>query len=217
MWIDETANEHHLRTWIKHCPAMKLVSTLDGQILWANSSFCDWSQYTLTELRRLTWMAISVPDKSLEADVEEARNLDAYNPTYQVKKQYIPKGAKPEWGQLTVMRYPLSGPIECCLCTWEPLKNGTAAAFTQAMENYGEITKRLESMTTEIRTVTTQTDEDRFILGTIRMVQRHPKMAAAFVAFALSIFGLNNVVELLQRTGIVNLPVKVTMQEQVGQ
>jgi hypothetical protein len=217
MWIDDTASEQHLRTWVKHCPAMKLVSTLDGQILWANAAFCDWSQYTLTELRRLTWMQISVPDKSLESDIDEAKNLDAYNPTYIVKKQYIPKGAKPEWGQLTVMRYPLSGPIECCLCTWEPLKNGTAAAFTQAMENYGEITKRLEAMTTEIRTVTTQTDEDRFILGTIRMVQRYPKMTAACVAFALSIFGLNNVVELLQRTGVVNLPVKVTMQEQVGQ
>lgn len=216
MWIDETANEHHLRTWIKHCPAMKLVSTLDGQILWANAAFCDWSQYTLTELRRLTWMAISVPDKSLEADVDEARNLDAYNPTYQVKKQYIPKGAKPEWGQLTVMRYPLSGEIECCLCTWEPLKNGTATAFAMAMEHTQRLDARIEAMTMELRAVTTQTDEDKFVLGAIRMVQRHPKIAAAFVAFALSIFGLNNVVELLQRTGIVNLPVKVTMQEQVG-
>lgn len=208
MWIDE-AKEEQLRTWVKHCPAMKLVSTLDGRILWANAAFCEWSQYTLNELRQLTWMQISVPDKNLEADVDEAKNLDAYNPTYSVKKQYVPKGAKPEWGQLTVMRYPLSGPIECCLCTWEPLKNGTAAAFTQAMENYGEITKRLEAMTTEIKTVTTQTDEDRFVLGTIRMVQRHPKIAAGFIIMALSIFGLNNVVELLQRTGLIQLPVKI--------
>ncbi len=158
-------------------------------------------------------MQISVPDKNLEADVDEAKNLDAYNPSYAVKKQYVPKGAKPEWGQLTVMRYPLSGPIECCLCTWEPLKNGTAAAFTQAMENYGEITKRLEAMTTEIKMVTTQTDEDRFVLGTIRMIQRHPKIAAAFIVMALSIFGLNNIVELLQRTGLIQLPVKI---ERVG-
>ena len=212
MWIDE-AKEEQLRTWVKHCPAMKLVSTLDGRILWANTAFCEWSQYTLNELRQLTWMQISVPDKNLEADVDEAKNLDAYNPSYAVKKQYIPKGAKPEWGQLTVMRYPLSGPIECCLCTWEPLKNGTAAAFTQAMENYGEITKRLEAMTTEIKTVTTQTDEDRFVLGTIRMVQRHPKMAAAFIVMALSIFGLNNVVELLQRTGLIQLPVKIEREQ----
>lgn len=208
MWIDE-AKEEQLRTWVKHCPAMKLVSTLDGRILWANAAFCEWSQYTLNELRQLTWMQISVPDKNLEADVDEAKNLDAYNPSYSVKKQYVPKGSKPEWGQLTVMRYPLSGPIECCLCTWEPLKNGTAAAFTQAMEHYEHIAKRLEDMTTEIKVVTTQTDEDRFILGTIRMVQRHPKLAASFIIMALSIFGLNNVVELLQRTGLIQLPVKI--------
>jgi hypothetical protein len=158
-------------------------------------------------------MAISVPDKSLEADVDEARNLDAYNPTYQVKKQYIPKGAKPEWGQLTVMRYPLSGEIECCLCTWEPLKNGTATAFAMAMEHTQKLDARIEAMTMELRAVTTQTDEDKFVLGAIRMVQRHPKIAASFLFIALSIFGLNNVVELLQRTGLIQLPVKVERTE----
>lgn len=213
MWIDDIASEHHLRTWIKHCPAMKLVSTLDGQILWANSAFCDWSQYTLTELRKMTWMAISVPDKNLESDIDESRNLDAYNPTYQVKKQYIPKGSKPEWGQLTVMRYPLSGEIECCLCTWEPLKNGTATAFAMAMEHTAKLDARIEAMTAEIKVITTQSDEDRFILGAIRMVQRHPKIAASFLFIALSIFGLNNVVELLQRTGLIQLPVKAERTE----
>ena len=213
MWIDDIASEHHLRTWIKHCPAMKLVSTLDGQILWANSAFCDWSQYTLTELRKMTWMAISVPDKNLESDIDESRNLDAYNPTYQVKKQYIPKGSKPEWGQLTVMRYPLSGEIECCLCTWEPLKNGTATAFAMAMEHTAKLDARIEAMTAELRAVTTQSDEDKFVLGAIRMVQRHPKIAASFLFIALSIFGLNNVVELLQRTGLIQLPVKVERTE----
>jgi len=209
MWIDETANENHLRTWVKHCPAMKLVSTLDGQILWANAAFCEWSQYTLNELRKLTWMQISVPDKNLESDIDETKNLDAYNPTYSVKKQYVPKGAKPEWGQLTVMRYPLTGPIECCLCTWEPLKNGTATAFAFAMEHTQKLDARLEAMTAELRAVTTQTDEDKFVLGAIRMVQRHPKIAAGFLVIALSIFGLNNVVELLQRTGLIQLPVKI--------
>ena len=213
MWIDDIANEHHLRTWVKHCPAMKLVSTLDGQILWANAAFCDWSQYMLTELRKLTWMAISVPDKNLESDIDEAKNLDAYNPTYQIKKQYIPKGAKPEWGQLTVMRYPLSGEIECCLCTWEPLKNGTATAFALAMEHTQQLDARIEAMTAELKAITTQTDEDKFVLGAIRMIQRHPKIAASFLIVALSIFGLNNIVELLQRTGLIQLPVKIERTE----
>jgi hypothetical protein len=216
MWIDDIANEHHLRTWVKHCPAMKLVSTLDGKILWANAAFCDWSQYTLSELRKLTWMQISVPDKNLESDIDETKNLDAYNPSYQVKKQYVPKGSKPEWGQLTVMRYPLSGEIECCLCTWEPLKNGTATAFAMAMEHTKKIDERLEAMTTELKVMTGRSDEENFILSGIRMVQRHPKVAAACLAFALSIFGLNNIVELLQRTGLIQLPVKIEKAENNG-
>lgn len=212
-WIDETADEHHLRTWVKHCPAMKLASTLDGKILWANSAFLEWSQYTLTELVRMTWMQLSVPDKNLEYDIDEATRLDSYNPCYTVKKQYIPKGSKPEWGSLTVMRYPMTGDIQCCLCTWEPLKNGTATAFAMAMEHTQKLDQKIEAMTTELRAVTTQTDEDKFILGTIRMIQRHPKLSVAFLVGALSIFGLNNVVELLQRTGLIQLPVKIEKAE----
>jgi hypothetical protein len=85
-----------------------------------------------------------------------------------------------------------------------------------AMEHTQKLDARIEAMTVELKAITTQTDEDKFVLGAIRMVQRHPKIAAGFIVMALSIFGLNNVVELLQRTGLVNLPVKVTMQEQVG-
>jgi len=212
MWIDDTDCEP-MRLWLKHTPAMKLVSSLSGHILWANSAFCEWSQYTLNELRRMTWMQLSVPDKNLEADIDEANNLDAYSPSYIVKKQYSPKGSKPEWGQLTVMRFPLSGEIQCCLCTWEPLKNGTATAFTMAMEHSEKLDKKIETMTTEIRTLTSQSDDDKLFLGAIHIIQRNPKLAIGLIVAGLSIFGLNNIVELLQRTGLVTLPVKIEKVE----
>lgn len=215
MWIDE-ASDDILRTWAKHSPAMKLVSTLDGQILWANDSFLEWSQYTLNEIRRMTWMQLSVPDRNLEADIDELRRLDGYNPSYAVRKQYIPKGQAPEWGQLNVMRYPLTGEIQCCLCTWEPLKNGTARAFAMAMEHNQSIDRKIAEMTTEIQKLTNQTDEDKFVLGTIRLVQRHPKIAIVLLVMIASIFGLNNIVELLQRTGMIHLPVKVDPATPVG-
>ena len=211
MWIDD-APEDILRTWVKHSPTMELVSLLDGTILWANPAFCDWSQYTLSELRKMTLMQISVPDKNLEADIDETKRLDAYNPSYVVKKQYVPKSSAPEWGHLTVMRYPLTGDIQCCLCTWEPMRNGTAKAFTVAMEHYSAIDRKLEAMTAEIQTLTKQSDEDKFVLGTIRLLQRHPKAALFFLLLVASVFGLNNIVELLQRTGLLHLPVKVETQ-----
>jgi hypothetical protein len=209
MWIDDIATDEHLRTWVKHCPAMKLVSTLEGEILWANAAFCEWSKYTLNELRRLTWMQISVPDASLVADIQEMKNLDAYNPTYSVTKQYIAKNEKPQWGQLSVMRYPLTGDIECCLCTWEPLKNGTATAFGAAMDQSLKVEQRLIEMAAEIRLVTSQTEEDKFALNLIRMTQRHPRIVMAIIFVMLSVLGVNNVMEILQRTGVVELPVTV--------
>jgi hypothetical protein len=41
------------------------------------------------------------------------------------------------------------------------------------------------------------------------MVQRHPKVAMTCLVIALSVFGANNVLALLQRTGVVALPVKI--------
>jgi hypothetical protein len=68
-------------------------------------------------------------------------------------------------------------------------------------------------MTAEIKVMTGRSDEENFILSGIRMVQRHPKVAAACLAFALSIFGLNNIVELLQRTGLIQIPIKVEKED----
>jgi hypothetical protein len=214
MWIDDIDDEA-LRTWIRHSPNMQLVSSINGEIVWANEAFCEWSQYTLNELKRLTWMQISVQDKDLEADIEAAKSLTPYNPIYTIKKQYVPKGSKPEWGHLTVMRYPLQGEIQFCLCAWEPLKNGTAIAFSMAMEKFIEVDKRLKEMSTEISSLTSQTDEDKFVLGGIRMIKRYPKVAAGLLVVMLSLFGLNNILEILQRTGFVQLPTSSVKMDKV--
>ena len=154
----------------------------------------------------MSWLQLSVPDASLEADLAEMRKLDGYSPTYVVTKQYIPKNEKPQWGQLTVIRYPLIGEIECCFCTWEPLKNGTATAFSAAMEQAMKVEQRLIEMTTELKRVTEQSDEDKFVLTGMRMVQKHPRVIMVALIMLLSVFGVNNIVELLQRVGLVEVP-----------
>jgi len=213
MWIEKVADEECLRTWIRNCPALKLVSTLDGEILWANESFCNWSQYTLGELKRKTWMSISVDDANLQADMEEVKSLDSYSPIYKVKKQYIPKGSDPEWGVLTVMRYPLNGEIQFCLCTWEPVKHFANTAFEVAIKSSEKVERRIAEMSDVLKVLTAQTEEDRYVLSTINMIKKHPKIAAAFVVIALGMFGLNNTLEFLQRTGIIEIPIRVEAVE----
>lgn len=213
MWVNEAPTEQ-LAVMIEHCAALKLVSGPNGEILYANAAFREWSEYSLFELKAIGWKKLSVENDSLNADIEAVKQVgDGYIQSYTVRKQYRTKSGTAHWGNLSVIRYPAAGDIQCFFCVWEPFKNGTSTAFAMAMENYGEITKRLEAMTTEISVLSSQTEEEKFGLSGFRMARRHPKVVAAFVVIALSIFGLNNVVELLQRTGLIQLPVKIERTE----
>jgi PAS domain S-box-containing protein len=213
MWVNEAPPEQ-LATMIEYCAALKLVSGPNGEIFYANAAFREWSEYSLFELKSIGWKKLSVENDSLTADIEAAKQVgDGYIQSYTVRKQYRTKSGAAHWGNLSVIRYPASGEIQCYFCVWEPFKNGTSTAFAMAMEHAQKLDARIEAMTAELKMITTQTEEDKFFLSTIRMVQRYPKASAAMLFFALSIFGLNNIVELLQRTGLIQLPVKI---ERVG-
>jgi len=200
-------------TILRSSGIMWLISKPTGEILDASPEFMRWIGYTHDELLRLTWMQISAQDDSLRADMHAVKDLTPYDPFFIVRKQYIPKNDKPSWGELMVTRHPMQGDhIEYCFCTWHPLKNGTAEAFAKAMENGLLVEKRLNEMTTVLNSITSQSEEDRYVLSTINMIRKHPKVAAAFVVIALGMFGLNNTLEFLQRTGIIEIPIRVEQQ-----
>lgn len=203
-------------TILRSSGIMWLISKPTGEILDASPEFMRWIGYTHDELTRLTWMQISVQDDSLNADLHSVNNLTPYDPFYIVRKQYVPKNDKPAWGELTVTRHPMSGDkIEYCFCTWHPLKNGTAEAFTKAIENGLLVEKRISEMTTVLNQLTTQSEEDRYVLSTINMIRKHPKAVMFFVVIALGLFGMNNTLEFLQRIGLVSLPLpKIEIKEQ---
>lgn len=197
-------------TILRSSGIMWLISKPTGEILDASPEFMRWIGYTHEEITRLTWMQISVQDDSLNADLHSVANLTPYDPFYIVRKQYVPKNDKPAWGELIVTRHPMVGDkVEYCFCTWHPLKNGTAEAFAKAIENGLLVEKRISEMTTVLKQFTSQSEEDRYVLSTINMVKKHPRIAAAFVVIALGMFGLNNVLEILQRTGIIEIPIRI--------
>ena len=201
-----SVDRQFLEVWLKHSSAMKLILSIDGKILWANDEFLQWIGYTLGEIRKLTWMQISTNDENLEADLLAIKTLDAWNPRYSVKKQYIPKNEKAAWGTLTVMRFPSDGEVKLCGCTWEPLKNGTAAAFTLAMERCEAMRKELQLVNAQVLSLTSQSEEDRWIMSTISMARKHPRISAFVLFICASVFGANNLIELLQRTGYFPIP-----------
>lgn len=213
MWNGQENNVDLLTTWIRHTPSMKLASGVDGKIFWANDSFCEWSGYTLAELKRMTWIQLSVNDGGLEADLAELKTLDQYKTSYSVTKQYIPKNDRPQWGKLSVVRYPVVGEIQYCLCTWEPLKNGAATALAMAIEAVGKLETQVDGMKTELKGFTSQSDGDRALLFISRMIQQHPKTALTLVVAFLALIGANNVVAVMQRLGLVSLPTIHTQQD----
>lgn len=186
---------------------------MDGEIYWASDAMCEWSGYTLQELTSIGWYRLSVDDENLIADkkaVDEMRlGLRA---SYQVEKKYRKKNGTEHWGVLHTRRWPSSGEFQYAWCHWTPFVNGTQTAFSKAMEFQSALEKRVAEMVSELRQLTSQTEEDKWVISSIRMTQRHPKVAAFLLLVMLSIFGLNNVIELAQRVGVMPIPVTVKVE-----
>lgn len=213
-WIEETDCDP-IKTFLRHSKICVIVSKVDGSILWANQAFCEWSNYTLSELLALGWKRISVNDESLEADLVQTQSLDGYLQSYQVTKQYIPKNKKPAWGVLSVWRWPASGPCEFCVCTWEPLKNGTQTAFNLAMAKLEEFGKEIQQVSAEVKSFSERSDEDRLVSSAITVAKKHPKVTATLFLAFLSTVGANNVIQILSRFNLLPIPPnKVEVVEQ---
>lgn len=210
MWGEHESNLELLQTWLRHSPDMLLASSVDGKIYWANPAFVEWSKWTLSQLRAMTWMDLSEPGPELAADIDALKTLNEYHTRYKVVKRYKVNGEKSQWGELTVMRYPATGDIKICLCRWLPAVNGSAIALATAMETTGRLEQRVLEMTTELKAMTSQTDGRKLLNTAYTICEKHPKAFVKVlvwgIALAASLAGINNAVELMQRIGMMPLP-----------
>lgn len=151
MWL-RNQNIDLFVTWVENTEVPMIVSGPKGEIYWANKSFEEFSGYTSWELsNRLSWEKLSFNDDNLEADkqlITECISGDRIN--YSIKKQFSPKGEKPVWVDIHVCRFPMSGEFKFFLITVQPLKNGTAAAFSLAIDTINNFSKKLEDYNKEV-------------------------------------------------------------------
>ena len=212
MWIRSQKPEL-LENWIRNSASLKLASGPEGEIYWANEAFCEWSRYTVSELQEIGWMKLSVQESSLKADVQAMNELvRGYEKYYTCQKQYIPKNGQPQWGNLSVVRYPYEGDLECFLCTFEPLKNGTATAFALAVDHIKECQSSITGLEMAIATLSKRDQDEDWIVSTVRIMKRYPKIAAFVFAAMMGVLGANNLLELLQRLSGVGVPVPQAIQ-----
>jgi PAS domain S-box-containing protein len=206
MWI-ENIDPEILREVLQESPSCYLISGLDGEIFWANQSFLKWIGYTQGELTKLGWKKISVDNESLSADVEAANDIRTGKlREYYVEKQYTPKNEKPAWGQLVVQRYPVVGEFQFALCHWTPLKNGTATAFTLAMDRCLAIQAELDRMNQVVRSLASETEEQRWVKSTTSMIFKYPRIVLVIIIFVAVLTGSARTIEILQRIGYLPVP-----------
>ncbi len=212
-WFDELPIDV-FRTWTHNANVPLLISGKDGDIYWVNTAFEEWSGYTVGELRALGWKRLSKQDESLDADIAAMKEVvDGYRTEYTVQKYYIPKGDKPQAGELSAVRYPPSGEIQFFLCTWHPLKNGTAAAFDLAVRHISEVDKSVALLTQQVEKLTQRSEDEDWLVNTSRLIRRYPKLSMTIIAGILSLGGVNQALELLQRLGSVGVPVPPAVKE----
>jgi PAS domain S-box-containing protein len=209
MWL-RSVEKDDLDRLIREGQCCQISAGLDGEIFWASDAMCEWSGYTLYEIMRLGWIKLSVDDENLAADISAAQEMKSgLRSEYQVEKKYRKKSGAEYWGLLHVKRVPASGEFKYAWCHWTPFHNGTQIAFEKALEFQMNLEKRVAEMTTEIRRLTEQSEDDKWVIASMRMMQRHPKLTMAAMVIMLSIFGANNILELMQRTGVIQIPVTV--------
>lgn len=214
MWLKQTEVET-LREILQESPSCYMVTGLDGEIFWANQSMLKWLGYTQGELQKIGWKKISGDSESLAADLETANDMRTGRlREFYAEKQYTPKNSKPEWGQLVVQRYPVTGEFQFALCHWTPLKNGTATAFSLAMDRCSAIQAELGKMNTVLSTLATETDEQRWVKSTTSMIFKYPRAVLAIIICGALLTGSARTIEIMQRMGYLPIPVPAPVEKE---
>lgn len=179
-------------TWIEYNEVPMLISGSDGDILWCNKAFEDFSGYSNWEIvNKITWEKMSINDENLEADREMIKQcISGEKRNYSIKKQFSPKNDKPIWTDVHVCRFPTMGEFKFFLVTILPFKNGSAAALTMTIEAMNSFCTKIESYKKEVtamedKIVTRvaevskpQNETEQIFLSFGRLAFKYPKIAA---------------------------------------
>lgn len=197
--------------WVNSTQVIVLISNEKGEFLWCNSAFESFIKYSRWELvgddnhEGVKWTDISVDDTNLEADIIMAKECAiGTRKKYLVKKQYVPKGEKPVWVELEVMRYPYEGDFKYFIVTVNPFKNGTLTAFNFSMNRIEALTKELASLKDSMDEVpevfVKKLDEkertkcQKISLLMADFIDSHPKIAfIIFIVLLTSLIGGNTI------------------------
>lgn len=180
-----------------NCGPPFLISGPNGVVHGANQSFCELVGYSEVELQKKGWIALSVDNEELQADEALAQRLvSGQIQAYQQWKSYKTRYGTPIPGQLMAVRYPEGkDPLQCCLCFFIPLVNGSKAALeitTEYIRTHTQITcETKQAITQMMATIEGQTKKTkvRAVVNSVTdWAEENPKL---FLCILLFIAALN--------------------------
>jgi PAS domain S-box-containing protein len=198
MWLKQQKPEF-LAAILRQHPCPMIFTDDKGHIVYANREFSEWSEYSLPELERMNMSAIHMPTDVLQDTFEDTiKKLSELDSTSTFRTLMRPKNNRPCYGTMYVRLYG-SDSTAIYWCVWEPQKDQTAEAFALAIERTREYTAAMEQLRTEIQNVTQQNQIEAYVVQTLRLGSKYPKVVYLIVALLLSSLGINNILEIFQR------------------
>ena len=182
-----------LTSLLRRTKTPMLATMPDGEILWCNEAFENFSGYTAPELvGKKTWIELTNQDEDLEYDLELVESVRVGVRTdYQLQKTYVTKQGYHRQCIIDVIRYPIQGELECFLVVASPLDLGVEFAVTQI----GEIRTLILEMMQHKRTGLT-------FEKAMEWSERHPYVSTFLLVLFLSLILGDRVIELAKSFGL---------------
>lgn len=222
--METVSTEHALTVLKKGLPFIR--SGGNGEIFDVNEAFEELLGYSAYELKRKGWKAISVQNEDLDADNAITAELVTGNrQSMTVIKSYVSKLGVPIPGQLLAVRFPQGvAPMECALCFFIPLANGSKAALSLVVDYIEKHTNASHSLAEKIATMSNdlqlkkaQTVGQRLWDTFGEWALQNPKAALIILLILLSLNPFPIIVTYFTRAGwLPAQPVQIELQEGHG-
>ena len=221
----ETVSTEHAMTALKRgLPFIR--SGGDGEIYDANEAFEELTGYSAYELKKKGWKVISVQNEDLDADTAiTAELVTGKRQSMTVIKSYVSKLGVPIPGQLLAVRFPQGvAPMECALCFFIPLANGSKAALSLVVDYIEKHTNASHSLAEKIATMSNdlqlkkaQTVGERLWDTFGEWALQNPKTALVVLLVLLALNPFPIVVTYVTRMGwLPAQPVQIELQDKHG-
>lgn len=213
----DTLSAETISTLMKSGGMMWIVFKPAGDILDASTEFCKWIGYQHSQLIGMTIANIARGENTVSQAMAKQEYFSPFSPWYSIRKQFVPNNERPQWGELCTTRHPASGDeIEFCWGWWTPAKSDAETALDMAKKDADMRFLIINKMSENVEKLVSVSDEEKFLLSGIHIIQKHPKASIILTTIVLTLFGVNNVMEVLQRFGLVDVPVQLQIKDESG-